>query len=162
MDFQTCGKAELPITLAVSILKLAKSFIDAASMLDQLRGGISMPRYFLCGHGIELALKAMLVAWGTSDQELRAIGHDLKAAVAAVKKRGVLDEIRLQLRDLSIIERLNLYYKEKEFEYYEVGLMELPPPNDLLEVAQGVLNSVSPLIERRVLASIAANAKKTS
>lgn len=162
MANKPAGKPELPRTKAIGVLQLAQNYVDAASMLDKLRGGISSPRYFLCGHGIELALKALLVASGTSESALRAIGHNLMFAVAAVRQRELLDELHLQPNELSMIEWLNAYYMEKEFEYIFVGLKQFPHPDDLLVVSRRVLDSVTPPVERCVRAAIAARAKKAT
>ena len=115
-------------TRHIGILELAKEFAEAASCIVDMYA-MWWPKYFLCGHAIELALKSALKLDGADDKSLRCIGHDLVCAVEQVK---LLPQAKFLSPGLvEIVEWLNPYYSAKEFEYYNgpkaVSLPELLP-----------------------------------
>src|SRR4051812_33333797 len=73
-------------TTAMGLWTDAKGMLAAAEVLmrednNSARMRFFMPIHFLLGHGIEVALKSVLLAHGSSLEELkRKIGHDLKKA----------------------------------------------------------------------------------
>jgi HEPN domain-containing protein len=147
--------AEIPRRRAVGIVRLGQSYVEAAEALEQLDGGTSEPRYFLYGHGVELCLKALLVVDGASEHELRKVGHDLGQATRLLRERGLMPELGLTNSDWKLVEWLNRYYQEKEFEYLIVGYKELPHPADLKPMTERLLKGAWSCIGRRLRAGSA-------
>jgi hypothetical protein len=59
----------------------AKAYLQAAKILiGEKSSDVIPPKYFLLSHALELCLKAYLVVHGVGDGDLRALGHDIKAA----------------------------------------------------------------------------------
>ena len=96
----------------------------------------------------------MLIACGISESALRKIGHDLDAAVEALRQTDSFEELQLSKQQLAMVGWLNAYYESKEFEYLIVGVKSLPHPDDLLSVAGAIFSAIRPLVERRVRAAI--------
>lgn len=88
---------------------------DRYSVLDSQRGVFVLQ--FLLGRAIELALKAYLISQGTTEKELRTIGHNLERAFDAAAAKGFRmaggnDQARSEWLGL-----LNDNYSTKLFEY---------------------------------------------
>jgi hypothetical protein len=90
------------------------------------------PFYYLCGHSLELSMKATLLAAGRTHDELRwPIGHDLDRCLSDMRKHYPghnCDE------HADMIALLNRSYLEKEFEYRMTGARRWPHVFPLLYV----------------------------
>jgi hypothetical protein len=69
-------------------------------------------------HAFELYLKAFLFSQGMSDKDLRKIGHDLVACLRACNQQNFRKHVTLSWTQQAQIARINVYYKEKELEYF--------------------------------------------
>jgi hypothetical protein len=73
-----------------NLLENAVSFAAAADAYAALdKGRDWFPLYFLFGHSIELALKAFILSTGSSEGELRKIGHNLVKALTGAESAGL-------------------------------------------------------------------------
>ncbi len=98
---------------------LANSYSAAASRLvEDGSAETFLPTVFLLLHALELHLKAFLFSQGMSDKQLRKIGHDLLACLRACKERGFASHVELSWLQQMQVARVNVYYKEKELEYF--------------------------------------------
>lgn len=88
-------------------------------------GPYSLSIHYLLGLGLELMLKAALVAWDdTADERrLRSIGHDLVAALDEAEAAGFKSEAP-SLRE--ILEVLDEPFKQHWFRYERPERFELP------------------------------------
>lgn len=86
----------IPYTRAVGTVRLASKFLDAAKVqpLDRLQAPIVT--YYLLGHGLELAFKSILIAHGTSERNLREIGHNLAVARDAIPPDAMNCTLRMR------------------------------------------------------------------
>lgn len=80
--------------LARNTLMHADAYFGAAVRAAQGLTGpeivaLQMPINFLFGHACELALKALLLAKGHAEAELKRVGHDLLACISACRAEGV-------------------------------------------------------------------------
>lgn len=124
--------------------KLGKDFRKYAELMivNKIESADSRILYFMIGHSFELVLKAFLLTQFNSNtknnytiNELRSrrYGHKLKKLFdEAVKfenfKSIVKDDNNLE----SYIDNIDVYYKDKDFEYLETGIMFVDYPQDLL------------------------------
>lgn len=109
---------------------------------DDIHGGLKRPGYmhpfyFLTGHSLELAMKAILLENGHTHAKLRSYGHDLVKAWTLVrptlkdrKHRAVYVEFKKAL------ELLNVYYQAKDLEYRVTGQFSLPRARTILDAAR--------------------------
>src|SRR5688500_13153277 len=81
------------------------------------------PTLLLLSHGIELALKAYLLAQGLTVAQVTRIRHDLKGCLSESEASGLRILGRL---DRKVIRFINRYYTKKGFEYVVVKGMTLP------------------------------------
>lgn len=105
------------------LLTHAVAFSAAAEAVHSSKLDDPLPKYFLWGRTIELALKSFLLAEGQTVTELRskAFGHDLNTLLRDAKARGVSNLIGLNAIHSGIVQVLNLDYMSKRFEYRETG-----------------------------------------
>lgn len=103
------------------LLQHAVAFSAAADAVHLSKLGDPLPKYFLWGRTVELALKSFLLAQGRTVPELKskAFGHDLNALLRDAKARGVSELIGLNTIHAAIVQLLNLDYMTKRLEYRE-------------------------------------------
>jgi hypothetical protein len=105
----------------------AVAFSAAAEAVHASKLSDPLPKYFLWGRTIELALKSFLLAEGQPAKKLKQLGHDLDALLHAAKERGISGLIGLDSIYCAIIQILNWDYLSKLFEYRETGATYLLP-----------------------------------
>ena len=103
--------------------------------------------YFLLGHALELALKSVIIAQGTSEKTLRGISHDLGTATVAAVKAALAGIMELDASDSAQLESLGPFYQAKAFEYLEPGFMSLPSARELRQLTQRLVASISRFVE---------------
>jgi hypothetical protein len=119
--------------LAVGFANDAKAYIDAADQLEDFK--VIGPRYFLFCHGLELLLKAQILATGGDRAELFAIRHDLEQAYDRAVQLGYQpadDRVK------EIIVWLAPYHKHHTFRYKEPGYRTLPTGEDLTTILRSI------------------------
>ena len=71
--------SEVRRSFGVGLARRAEEFAEAAEHLITKKslGPVSLAFLFLVGHALELAYKSVLLNHGTTEDELKKIGHDL-------------------------------------------------------------------------------------
>lgn len=144
----------VPFTRAVGTVGLASEFLAAARLQDLDRTPPSMVTYFLLGHALELAFKSVLIAHGTSEGDLRKIGHDLAAAIDAAITAAPAGIIELDVSDSARLRSLGPFYQAKAFEYLEPGFMSLPIARELCQLTERLVASNKCFVESHVRSSL--------
>lgn len=105
------------------LLTHAAAFSAAAEAVHSSKLEDPLPKYFLWGRTIELALKSFLLAEGRTVTELRskAFGHDLNSLLLDARARGISKLLGLNAIHIGIVQLLNFDYMSKRFEYREAG-----------------------------------------
>lgn len=137
---------ERPRTTAMGLVTDAKEMLKAAVILhDSGVWEVQGPTYYLLGHGIEVALKAFLLANGDSlDRMKEKIGHNIAQAAQRVTATTKSEPLANVVKDhMPAIELLNVYYRAKEFEYRVTGAKSYPQK----EVLIAFLRAIIPIIE---------------
>lgn len=119
----------------------------AGVIINQPKLEFSSPAYYLLGHGLEAALKAYLRCGGRPLNSLRAIGHDLSKALQEAVDGGLADCYPLSDSDAIAIDMLTPYYRAKHFECRVTGYKQLPSPQILLTLWNGLLAAIRPICE---------------
>jgi hypothetical protein len=158
---------ELPKERAIGTLELARAFIIAGFNLSpiELPGIVrppNFPAYFLVCHGIELTLKSVLFAHGTSEGNLRRIGHDLVKALESARAVPESGVDAIPPADLDVINAAAGYYGGKEFEYVIPGAKQLPRLADLADAARRLVERVEPNVDCLVRVEIARSKTQAS
>jgi hypothetical protein len=143
-------------TTARGLWKDGEAVLDAAVVLIQWAGSnnaeqmrLFMPTYFLLGHGIEVVLKSVLRAHGSSLEELRKdLGHNLERAANRVVKLNIDRLSSFVASNARLVQMLNPYYSAKAFEYRETGSMSPPPTEKLAEFLSQLLKLSVPRPKR--------------
>lgn len=136
-------------TTAFGTWRFACEYLRAAEAVEAVAKSdmdIPAPRYYLLGHGIELAIKAFLLAKDVPLAELRSMklmGHDLEKALYRAEGLGFSNLVSLSGEERASIELLNKTYQPKEHEYITTGYVVWPRT----EVLFSVLNKVLPAIK---------------
>ncbi len=120
----------------------AREFLDAAHLVRREKPEWFAPTYFLVCQSMELSLKAYLRGSGYSDNQLRRLGHDLDASVAAARAAGVESHVRLNEADMAAVAMINAYYHSKDLQYSTSGYKSYPPPDMLLALAERLWESL--------------------
>ena len=81
-------------------------------------------------------MKGYLRARGYSSLKLRKKRHNLEKLHSNCVASGLMLKNRNQERDKKLIEHLNRYYQDKQFEYMELGAMLLPKLSAVSEFAE--------------------------
>ena len=78
--------------------------------------------YFLYGRGIELYLKAFLVARGNTAGDVReSYGHDLAQLLKEARRRKLGRFVPLNDSEVRAVQILNVSYSDKQYEYPVLG-----------------------------------------
>lgn len=139
---------EIKRTTAFGTWRFAKEYLQAAKIIEKTVNfnlEIAAPRYYLLGHGIELALKAFLLAKNVPPKELQSkkMAHDLEKALVSAEKLGLSELVALSPDERESIVLLNKTYEPKEHEYFiTTGGIVLPPTSVLFAVLNKVLSAI--------------------
>ena len=111
---------------------------------------LSQPIYYLLGHSIEVALKAILLQSGKTLEVLKGkYGHDLCKAARSVIGGRSNPVSKIVKNNLAIIECLNPYYIAKEFEYRVTGFKRLPRQEGMMSFLNDLLPAINELLPPR-------------
>ncbi len=90
------------------------------------------------GMSVELALKAYLVLNGSTEKELRKLGHDLGALYEKAQEFGLLHAGSRNFR----LKVLSANYQERIFAYPQEGNLTVINPSSLREITHEILIEV--------------------
>jgi hypothetical protein len=129
----------------------AHDFWQAAAVVNASGAGEGFtPTYFLCAQSIELSLKGYLRGRGKSKEELKKLGHDLMATLAAANNDGLPDLFMMTEEDFGAIVLIASAYKAKELQYTEAGYKRYPQAKYLLALTEKLWRAVRPFcVENR-------------
>ena len=116
--------------------KLGKDFRIYAEVIfkNKIDGADLRPFYFMIGHSYELILKSFLLTKGIELNALKnEYGHNLLNLFKLAMKYKEFKEIEGIKEIESIVDLLNEYYKEKDFEYIGTESMDVRHPIVLFE-----------------------------
>lgn len=149
------GPAEekLPVERAVGTMRLANEFTEVAESCSPDRE-INFARYFLCGHALELAFKAVLIVEGTSEKRLRTIGHDLNQAMTRALAFAGGTLATLGRSEQARVRLLSALYEEKGLEYVAPGAVQLPRLSELLRDTAAVVAEIEAWVDQEVRARL--------
>lgn len=115
---------------AVRYLAFAKDYADAAGriLLINRPDAAEMAYFALVAHGLELALKAILIADGWDEERLMLMGHSLHRCCRAID-RGSLDlGVAISANDYATIDALDCPHAMQCFRYPGLPPHVLPAP----------------------------------
>lgn len=111
---------------------------------------IAAPAFYLYCHAIELSLKALLIVRGTSERQLRNVGHDLEAGLQAAVSHGLGEVASLSAEERAAIRVMNQYYRGKELEYLVTGFKSYPTLDLLHSCATKLLSAIEPYLRAQL------------
>lgn len=118
--------------------KLGEEYLEAAKILNRhYADSPKWPTFFLGCTALELYLKAFLRFKGVSIGDLKSrnkFGHDLMRRFSRSKELGLAQSFEGDLE--FAIEKLNEYYRDREFQYAGSGSWELVPPSKLIALLE--------------------------
>ena len=130
----------------------AKAYLKAGNALSQSDVDIFSPVYFLLCHGIELSLKAFILASGGSEREL--MKQDTRHHLNALRDRArALGYQPANEKTDEVIDMLNPYHSNHSFRYRDPGYKRFPNIADTIEVLASMLDEISPVVWRKVRAA---------
>ncbi len=102
----------------------------------------------LAGFSFELALKAVVLAAGGAQGELKAIGHDLGKAYAAASSVGFAPR-RAEAVQRALLS-ISAQHREHQFRYLpDVPKMQVAKPETLLPVLDDLVDDVADFVQAR-------------
>ena len=129
----------------------AKAYLKAGNALSQSDVDMFSPVYFLLCHGIELSLKAFILASGGSEGELKK--QDIRHHLNALRDRArALGYQPANKKTDEVIDMLAPYHSDHSFRYRDPGYKSFPIIADTIEVLASMLDEIGPIIERKVRA----------
>lgn len=130
----------------VNFWQQARQFVDASEReFDHAGRRISIPGYFLAARSLELGLKSFLLIQAQTENDLKAIGHNLDRGLKVACDLGLSDAVELDDRDRMIVSDINSYYVTKDLEYVTTGYKSYPDPRLLLATVRRLLDGIAPL-----------------
>ncbi len=105
----------------------------------------SFPVYYLFLHAIELVLKAYLRQMELATlKELRSrkYGHDISELIRVATTNGLDSLCQLTPRQREAVYQVAGLYLEKRFEYFQLGLVTIPPIELLAEAADVLIEGI--------------------
>lgn len=126
---------------AASFLKRARGYLAALAVLKDHLSDATLPAIGLLGaHTFELALKAYLLKRGSTEAELKTIGHDLELAWAEATSKG----FRISGPTPTSLPILSLNHNNPFlFRYPQVGFpVAITPPEVIYLEAKEVVEKV--------------------
>jgi hypothetical protein len=140
-------------TTAIGLARYAKEYLEAAIVVDQEMGKEKayahvspMPAYFLVSHGIELTLKAFLRHVGLSVEDLRKVGHDLKALHAKACELGLENLYKMTPADSEAFELLVAVNEFHQLRYIQTGFKTFPLWGAVEPLAVRLHQAVAPAV----------------
>jgi len=133
-------------TYHIGLWRYARDFFWAAERLRRYDSTENVTIYLYC-HSMELSLKALLIYHGSTEKELRTIGHDLIDAWDRSTRTGLNQHLADFRGVKAVIELINPYYQGKEFEYLVPGIKQFPSLADIHNASEDLLQSVGKTID---------------
>jgi len=131
----------------------AKAYLKTGNALSQCDVDLFSPVYFLLCHGIELSLKAFILASGGSERELKK--QDIRHHLDALRNRAhLLGYQPAHEKTDAVIDRLPPHHSNHSFRYRDPGYKSFPLIADTIEVLASMLDEISPVVWRKVRAAI--------
>ena len=110
--------------------------------------------YFACylaGHAIELALKAVLIVDGISEDRLKnKFRHKLDKCKIAARKVLPPGVAELRPEDEEVLSLLNPLYGSKSLEYVSLGLHQMPLPERLMATTSRIVCEIDSRVDRQI------------
>ena len=121
-------------TTAIGLARFAYEYIDAAMLVDEAKGEVTMlsqasytPAYFLALHGIELCLKSYLLHKGIDVETLsKQYGHNLNKCLVEANARGLKNIFQLNADDRRAFDLLIELNREHQLRYIQAGFKTFP------------------------------------
>lgn len=130
-------------TTSLGLWSYAQQFAEAGRKVAAGSGRTPpAPAYYLLGHSIELSLKGFLRGSGKTLEELKAIGHNLQAALNSANELDLESHCKLDEEDKAALARINAYYSRKELEYIVTGFRSLPVFDKLQRAADRLVSKL--------------------
>jgi hypothetical protein len=89
--------------------------------------GSPLVRSYLCGHALELLLKAYLFGCGMTDSQSRAFGHNIAKLLGESVNKGLDQYFRISPELKFDISRFSSLYNSKSLEYFSLLHLLVPP-----------------------------------
>lgn len=104
----------------------------------------SFPVYYLFLHAIELVLKAYLrqMEAATMKELRKKYGHDISELMRAANANDLDSLCQLTSRQREAIYQVAGLYLEKRFEYFQLGLVTIPPIEPIAEATDALINGI--------------------
>jgi len=100
--------------------------------------------YFLFGRGIELYLKAFLVARGNTAGEIReSYGHNLELLLKEARRRKLGQFVPLKELEVAAVNLLSISYADKQYEYPVLGGQVRPDHNIIKRITRKMETGLS-------------------
>jgi hypothetical protein len=125
--------------MARLFLKDAVQFQKAGTSLDSLSGPFGPKNYLLC-HAVELAMKAYLLATGSTLDDVEEIGHDLKELN---RRCGLTLSHPRADQNLSLIAPV---HREHSLRYTRPGGITMPNDIEFNEFSLSVIEDIRPSV----------------
>lgn len=142
-------------TTAVGLARFAYEYIDAAMLVDHVKGGQQgfehvspIPAYFLAMHGVELTFKAYLRHQGVEAKALRSreLGHDIRACYRKSKELGLRHVYKMRADDLRAMLLLLELNEFQGLRYIRTGFKRFPSWAIVEPFAVRLHQAVAPLV----------------
>ncbi|WP_339643000.1 hypothetical protein [uncultured Porticoccus sp.] len=137
----------------VGFVSYSQDFLSAYESFETHKP-FSPSKYYLVCRSIELSLKAYLLTKNLPIGNLKKrLGHDLDKILRKSKELGFDSDIGISEDEKAELERANLWYKRKGFEYFSIenmvkgyqGNSSLPDLQVLVALANKLISTIKPL-----------------
>lgn len=128
-------------TRADQHLVLASGYAEAARrvLAAEIAGDVRLPYYALVAHGLELALKAILLRDGREEEDLIWMGHNLAGCRDAVERSRPAFAEAIAPGFTAIVDALSYPHAIQCFRYPQRTPQDLPDPASALDTLQRLL-----------------------
>lgn len=131
-------------------LVLADAYAGAARLMlaGEIAGELRLPYFALVAHGLELALKAILIGNGRDEEDMILIGHDLARAREAVARSQPALVDAGAPHFVAIVDALSYPHAVQCFRYPQRLPEDLPDPASALDALRNFLETAKAQVGR--------------
>jgi hypothetical protein len=140
--------------VAIGFITDARSYLHAARVIDgsDERHSLFSPIYFLLCHGIELVLKAYILASGGTGAELRP--QKIRHSLDQLRNRAVALGLSPSEKTNQVIDLFTPHHANHSFRYRDPGYKSYPVTLEVIDSLETMLAQIHPVVTRSLMAHI--------
>jgi hypothetical protein len=136
--------------VAIGHITDANAYLRAARLIESADPDLpSSPIYFLLCHGMEIVLKAYILAAGGTEKELRP--QNIRHHLDELRNRAFALGYSPSEKTNAVIDMLAPYHASHSFRYRDPGFKTYPTTDEVIQSLEAMLIHIEPVVRKCVL-----------